>query len=79
MFRRVYRGIKEGEVCLKRTNREVYKLYNSPKVRDQIKSQRIRWLGYVERLPETRAAKKMARVWEKKEDCKQGRMKNNCQ
>lgn len=44
---------------MRRTNLELYERYSNPSVMPQIKS---RWLGHVERLLETNAAKKILKV-----------------
>lgn len=55
-----------GPVCLNgewriRTNDEVYRLYEDPPITTEIKRARIRWLGHVERMPESRGVRQLFR------------------
>lgn len=61
--RRILRGIfggkKEGEQWKRRTNTELQQLYKEAPIINVIRAQRIRWLGHVSRLPDSRIPKQV--------------------
>jgi len=61
--RKILRGIfgptKENNIWRIKSNEELDKLINHENIVNYIKAQRLRWFGHVQRMPETRAAKKI--------------------
>lgn len=63
ILRKIYGGVWDQQTVRyrRRTNNEVYELYNSPSIVQEIKSNRLRWLGHVQRSNDSRLIKM---VWE---------------
>lgn len=57
MLRKIYGGVKEGEMWRRRTNEELTELYRREKITTAAKKQRLRWLGHLYRLPKGRASR----------------------
>ena len=57
VLRKIYGGTSVNEMWTRRTNEEVRELYGEPDIGIVIKSQRLRWLENVERMPENRLPK----------------------
>ncbi|XP_039293384.1 uncharacterized protein LOC120353532 [Nilaparvata lugens] len=55
ILRRIYGPVLEADRW--RKNDELYNLYGQPSIVTEIRRARIRWLGHVERMPETRTAR----------------------
>jgi len=60
---KILRGIfvptKENQICRTKNNEELDKLIKHENIVNYIKSQTLSWFGHVQRMPETRAAKKI--------------------
>jgi len=50
---------KESQIWRIKNNEELDKLIKHENIANYIKAQRLSWFGHVQRMPETRAAKKM--------------------
>lgn len=61
VLRRIYGPIRDEDGWRVRTNQEIYQLYEDPSLVTEIKRGRLRWLGHVERMPESRAVRKTFR------------------
>lgn len=59
VLRRIYGGKKVDGVWERRTNAEIYELYNEPNITQVIKARRLQWLGHMERLPDERIVKEV--------------------
>ncbi|KAG8226612.1 hypothetical protein J437_LFUL007685 [Ladona fulva] len=59
MLRRIYGPVNSEGIWRICWNHEIYELYKEPKISTHIKLMRLRWAGHVQRMPETRAAKKV--------------------
>lgn len=59
IVRRILGGIQENGTWRRRTNREVLDSLKGKDIAGAVKSQRIRWLGHVQRMPDSRTPKKM--------------------
>ncbi|XP_039289321.1 uncharacterized protein LOC120352505 [Nilaparvata lugens] len=57
ILRRIYGPVLEADRWRLRKNDELYNLYGQPSIVTEIRRARIRWLGHVERMPETRTAR----------------------
>ena len=61
--RKILRGIfgpmKESQTWGIKNNEELDKLIKHKNIVNHIKAQRLSWFGHIQRMPETRAAKKM--------------------
>ena len=61
--RKILRGIfgptKENQICRSENNVELDKLIKHENIVSYIKARRLRWFDHVQRMPETRAAKKI--------------------
>lgn len=57
ILRRIYGGIKEGDIWRRRTKKEIMEIYGQTNIKTVAKIQRLRWLGYITRLPEGRVTK----------------------
>jgi len=61
--RKIVRGIfgptKENQIWRIKNNEELDKLIKHENVVNHIKAQRLSWFGHIQRMPETRAAKKI--------------------
>ena len=75
IIRRIYGPLEEHGRWRRRTNKEIDELLEQGDIVRFIKSQRLRWLGHVERMSELRLAKRMykARMTGRR---KQGRPRN---
>lgn len=59
VLRKIYGGKKVFDIWFPRTNRELADLYGEPSIVGVIKAQRLRWLGHVSRLSESRTVKRV--------------------
>jgi hypothetical protein len=59
ILRKIYRPLKENELWRIRRNNELEDLIKGENIVRFIKSQRIRWLGHIERMQDTAIPKKM--------------------
>lgn len=50
MLRRIFGGIKTEDGWRRRTNEELRNIYKEPLISAYIRSQRIRWIGHIERM-----------------------------
>jgi len=61
--RKILRGIfgpmKENQIWRIKNNEELDKLIKHENIVNYIKAQRLSWFGHIQRIPETRAAKKI--------------------
>ena len=61
--RKILRGIfgpkKENQIWRIKNNEELHKLMKHENIVNYIKVQRLSWFGHIQRMPETRAAKKI--------------------
>uniref|UniRef100_V5GM53 Endonuclease-reverse transcriptase n=1 Tax=Anoplophora glabripennis TaxID=217634 RepID=V5GM53_ANOGL len=57
VLRRIYGGRKVGEMWPRRSNEELMEMYGEPSITNVIRSQRMRWLGHVVRLPNERTTR----------------------
>ena len=57
VLRKIFRGKMEDGVWKRRTNQELMEMYENPNIVSVIKSQRLRWLGHVERMAGNRLPK----------------------
>jgi hypothetical protein len=51
--------VREEEECRIRTKGEIQQLYQKPDIVVEIKRERMRWAGHVQRMPEERVVKKI--------------------
>ncbi|KAG8226780.1 hypothetical protein J437_LFUL002825 [Ladona fulva] len=58
MLRRIYGPVNSEWICRICWNHEICELYKEPKISTHIKLMWLRWAGHVQRMPETRVAKK---------------------
>ncbi|KAK5640879.1 hypothetical protein RI129_009426, partial [Pyrocoelia pectoralis] len=56
--RKIYKGRKEGEIW-QRSNKELRELFNEPDVIGTAKVNRLRWMGYLERIDSERVPKRI--------------------
>ena len=61
ILRKIYGPVQAAGEWKIRNNRELYQLYEDADISTEIKRARIRWLGHVERMPETRAVRQAFR------------------
>lgn len=59
VLRRIFGPVNENGCWRIRTNAELKDLYKKPDIVSEIKGNRLRWLGHVERMPEERIVKKV--------------------
>jgi hypothetical protein len=59
VLRKIFGAVQENGQWGIRRNRELEELYNHPNIVAEIKCNRLRWLGHVERMPEDRMVKKI--------------------
>ena len=57
ILRTIYGGKKCGETILRRTNAEIMELYGEVSITGVIRTQRLRWLSHVVRMPEDKVVK----------------------
>jgi hypothetical protein len=72
--RRIFGPTKENQIWRIKTNEELGKLIKHRNVVNCIKSQRLSWLGHVQRIPDTRTFKKIFK-WNPLTKTSQGRPK----
>lgn len=61
ILRKIYGAVCENGEWRIRKNEEIKILFREPDIVSDIKSNRLRWLGHVERMPEERVVKKVYR------------------
>ena len=59
ILRRIFGPRKENQIWMIKNNEELDKLIKHENIVNYMKAQRLRWFGHVQRMPETRAAKKI--------------------
>ncbi|KAG8232804.1 hypothetical protein J437_LFUL007958 [Ladona fulva] len=59
MLRRICGPVNSEGIRRIRWNHEIYELYKEPRISTHIKLMRLRWARHVQRMPETRVAKKV--------------------
>jgi len=59
ILRRIFGPTKENQVWRVETNEELDKLIKHKNIINYIKAQRLSWFGHVQRMPDTRRAKKI--------------------
>ena len=59
ILRKIFGPIKENYVWRIRTNHDLIDLQKEPDIVSEIRKERLRWLGHVERMPEERTVKKV--------------------
>lgn len=59
ILRRIYGGIKEDGEFRRRTNKEIEDLYNKPRITQIVRAQRLRWLGHIARMEDSRWVKRV--------------------
>ncbi|KAG8239415.1 hypothetical protein J437_LFUL012751 [Ladona fulva] len=59
MLRRIYGPVNSEGIWRIRWNHEISELYKEPKISTHIKLMRLWWAGHVQRMPETRVARKV--------------------
>lgn len=57
---RAFGGKKTNIGWERRTNSEIYKLYNTSKISAVVRARRLQWLGDLERMEESRTVKGIA-------------------
>lgn len=60
ILRKIYGGKKTDDGWERRTNNEIYELYNDTAIINVIRSKRLQWLGHLERMERTRDVKEVA-------------------
>ena len=58
ILRRIFGPTKENKIWRIKSNDELDKLIKHENIVNYIKAQRLSWFGHVQRMPETRAAKR---------------------
>jgi len=59
ILRRIFGPTKENQIWRIKNNEELDKLIKHENTVNYIKAQRLSWFGHVQKMPETRAAKKI--------------------
>jgi hypothetical protein len=59
ILRRIFGPTKENQIWRVKTNEELDKLIKHKNIINYVKVQRISWFGHVQRMPDTRTAKKI--------------------
>jgi hypothetical protein len=59
ILRQIFGAVRDGENWRIRTNEELRSLYKKPDIVNEIKSNRLRWLGHVVRMPEEKCPRKV--------------------
>jgi hypothetical protein len=60
ILRRIFGGKRTDFGWERRTNAEIYQLFDDTSISDFIKSRRLQWLGHLERMDESRNVKTIA-------------------
>ena len=80
--RKILRGIfgptKENQICRIKNNEELDKVIKHENMVNYIKAQRLSWFGHVQRMPETKAAKKILK-WNPLTKRPRGRLNHRCE
>ena len=59
ILRDIFGPVREGDICRKRYNHEIQKLFREKDIINYVKSKRIQWLGHMERMDDNRNTKKI--------------------
>jgi hypothetical protein len=57
--RKIFGAVSENGTWRPRTNKEIADLYKEPEIVTEIKRNRLRWIGHVERIEDSRSVKKI--------------------
>jgi hypothetical protein len=59
VLRKIFGSVRENGTWRPRTNKEIADLYKEPDIVTEIKRNRLRFIGHVERMEKTRSVKKI--------------------